>query len=430
MRVTIKIVLDTRHIKQSGLYPVKIRVTFQRTQKYYPVQVKSKAGKFEPCDLSPDDFARVYGEKPREPFKSLREYLESLERKAHEAVEESKSFSFQSFEAAMFYKKPSNTSSDLAALFDAKIKELADDGKISSKLLYENSLKSFLGFKPGLKIFDINHAFLRSYLMHMDNTEKSRATAGLYLRNLRHIFNEAMDAGIVTSDLYPFKKGKGKKGFQIPSKSNKVEPLRQAEISKVFRYKPKNESESRARDLWLFAFLMNGANMKDVSLLKFKDIDSHGRITFYRAKTKNTAIEQKSIEVPLLPAMKSIIDRWGNDPGKPDEYVFPILKKGMTATQQHQANENIRKYVRKYMARIAKSLGIEKTNIHNYTARDSYAAAQRAANESVDTIGEALGHENRGTTDTYIDKFGKDTQDRLAGNAMRFIDDSEPDSKK
>ena len=36
-KVTIKIVLDTRRAKISGLFPVKIRVTFQREQKYFPV---------------------------------------------------------------------------------------------------------------------------------------------------------------------------------------------------------------------------------------------------------------------------------------------------------------------------------------------------------------------------------------------------------
>ncbi len=85
--------------------------------------------------------------------------------------------------------------------------------------------------------------------------------------------------------------------------------------------------------------------------------------------------------------------------------------------------------VSKYMERIAESLGIEKTTIHNYTGRDSYAAAQRLAGESGDTIGDALGHENRSTTDTYLDKFGKEVQDRMAGNALRFIGESDTDKK-
>jgi hypothetical protein len=51
------------------------------------------------------------------------------------------------------------------------------------------------------------------------------------------------------------------------------------------------------------------------------------------------------------------------------------------------------------------------------------------AGESGDTIGDALGHENRSTTDTYLDKFGKDVQDRMSGNALRFIGESDTDKK-
>jgi integrase len=182
--------------------------------------------------------------------------------------------------------------------------------------------------------------------------------------------------------------------------------------------------------LWVFAFLLNGANMMDVCSLKYKDIDFHGeRIVFYRSKTSKTANEPKPIEVSLSSAMRAIIEKWGNFQASPDTYVFPIFERAMTAEQKYKANGNIRKMVSKYMERIAESLGIEKTNIHNYTGRDSYAAAQRLAGESGDTIGDALGHENRSTTDTYLDKFGKDVQDRMSGNALRFIGESDTNKK-
>jgi len=35
MSVTISIILDTRRIKKSGKFPVKLRVTFQRVPEYY-----------------------------------------------------------------------------------------------------------------------------------------------------------------------------------------------------------------------------------------------------------------------------------------------------------------------------------------------------------------------------------------------------------
>jgi integrase len=262
----------------------------------------------------------------------------------------------------------------------------------------------------------------------MDRCGHSLATTGIYLRNLRAIMNEAIENKIIPKEAYPF--GKSKKLYTIPKKGNKAEPLKQSDIAAIYNYQPKNGSESYARDLWVFAFLLNGANMMDVCSLRYKDIDFHGeRIVFYRSKTSKTANEPKPIEVSLSSSMRAIIEKWGNFQGSPDTYVFPIFERSMDAAQKYKANGNIRKMVSKYMERIAESLGIEKTTIHNYTGRDSYAAAQRLAGESGDTIGDALGHENRSTTDTYLDKFGKDVQDRMSGNALRFIGESDTDKK-
>ncbi len=425
-KVTVKIVLDTRRAKVSGLHPVKIRVTFQREQKYFPVFAP---GKRTPFDLSADDFARVYGDKPRGEFKGHRAYFDTIERKANNTIEALPAFSFPAFETALFGEQASKKSGNLVEAFEAKIKNLFEHGRISSAKSYGSSLTSLTAFNPNLNFSDVTASFLRDYQFHMDKGGNSIATTGLYVRNLRAIFNEAIEDGLVPRDAYPF--GKGKRRFQVPSKGNKAEPLKQSEVAKIYNYQPRNEAEAQARDLWVFAFLLNGANMKDVCFLKFRDIDFHGeRITFFRSKTSKTAKEQKPIEVSLTKAMRSIIDRWGNPPGNPEEYVFPFFKKGMTAAEQFRANGNIRKTLNKYMERIAETLCIEKTNIHNYTGRDSFAAAQRLAGESGDAIGEAFGHENRATTDAYLDKFGKDTKDRLAGNALRFIGEFDQDTKK
>lgn len=44
--ISVRGILDTRRVKNSGLYPVKIRVTYKTVSKYYPVNI----------DLSIDDW--------------------------------------------------------------------------------------------------------------------------------------------------------------------------------------------------------------------------------------------------------------------------------------------------------------------------------------------------------------------------------------
>lgn len=419
--VTVKIILDTRTTKQSGLFPAKLRVTFQRKQKYYPVIVKNEIGETVSFDLSPDDFDRLFGAKPRGDFKTRRDYLDELKSKAIQIVDGLPFFTFEQFEAKFFGEQVNTiVSTDLAEAYNSKMKELFEDGRISSYRGYEMSRNSLLGFRANLKFYDVTPEFLRRYKKQMEQEGKSTATIGIYLRYLRALFNEAIDAGVISESAYPF--GKSKNGFQIPTKRNPAEPLKQHEIEKIFRYQPASDAEAKARDLWVFSFLLNGANMKDISNLKFRDIDFHAeRIIFYRSKTRRTATNQKAIEVSLTPVLRAIIERWGNPAGNPDDYVFPIFEKGMTPKRQYTVNGNARKTITKYMGRVAEKLGIAKTNVHNYTARDSYANAQRIAGESGDAIGEAFGHENRATTDTYLDKFGEDTQRRMAGNALRYL---------
>ena len=49
MYPNFKIILDLRRPKNSGLYPVKIRVTLNRVQKYYAIGL----------DITEDDFDRA-----------------------------------------------------------------------------------------------------------------------------------------------------------------------------------------------------------------------------------------------------------------------------------------------------------------------------------------------------------------------------------
>ena len=49
MHPNYKIILDLRRTKKNGLYPVKVRLTQNRIQKYYPLGM----------DLSASDFERI-----------------------------------------------------------------------------------------------------------------------------------------------------------------------------------------------------------------------------------------------------------------------------------------------------------------------------------------------------------------------------------
>jgi len=50
---------------------------------------------------------------------------------------------------------------------------------------------------------------------------------------------------------------------------------------------PVHNSEEKARDLWIFCSLCNGANIKDIAKLQYKNI-SKTAVTFLRSKTEQS----------------------------------------------------------------------------------------------------------------------------------------------
>src|SRR5690606_20388033 len=117
-------------------------------------------------------------------------------------------------------------------------------------------------------------------------------------------------SGVLDKEFYPF----GKRKYQIPAGRNVKKGLKADQLKKLFFYEPISDSEERARDLWFFSFYCNGANIKDIALLKYKNVSSNS-ITFLRAKTARTTKQKtKPIVATVLPEIKKIISKWGNKP--------------------------------------------------------------------------------------------------------------------
>ena len=107
---------------------------------------------------------------------------------------------------------------------------------------------------------------------------------------------------------YPF----GKRRYQIPTSRNIKKALKLQDLAKIYHYAPECEQESRAKDFWLFSYLSNGINPKDIASLKYRNIEGEYLI-FERAKTENTTRSNpKSISVFISDDINRIIDYWGN----------------------------------------------------------------------------------------------------------------------
>jgi integrase/recombinase XerD len=84
MSTTISIILDTRRIKKTDKYPVKLRVTFKRVTEYYQTVF----------DLSKAEWEKLPASRTSSELQSVKEKLKEIERKAENVSKDTDPFNF------------------------------------------------------------------------------------------------------------------------------------------------------------------------------------------------------------------------------------------------------------------------------------------------------------------------------------------------
>ncbi|MEI7725327.1 MAG: site-specific integrase [Bacteroidota bacterium] len=430
------IVLETRKSNADGLHPVKLRVTYNKDRKYYTLKgLDNKSLYMTPGDFA--NFLTVKGKTKKEKaqkkkadkknikpgiagnekvktfftdkeIKHLRIHIDEIEKKAMTVINEIKLFSFNAFEEN-YFSKPKDKD-DLFSIMETTGKEMREAGRISTAVTFENGLTSLKAFAGSDKFpFErLTVKWLKDYEKWMiepripKGKKKTRVnsltTVGIYLRNVRTVFNRIKPVGVP----YPF--GKSNNGlYSIPKGKNTKKALTQSDVAKIANYKAvENTVEEKSRDYWIFSYLCNGINIKDVARLKYANIDGD-KITLVRAKTANSTDEQTTIDIMITRQIGRIIDRHGNKPGTKDQYIFPILHNSMTPQDEYKAIQQAVQTINHNMVNVCKAIEIE--NVTTYTARHSFATVLKRSGASVEFISESLGHRNMQTTQNYLANF-------------------------
>ncbi|GAB3169711.1 site-specific integrase [Telluribacter humicola] len=404
---TFVVTLDTRRSKSDGTYPLKLRVTHNNIRRYYSIGV----------DLTEEQFEKLKSPKLRdEELKLIKGKIKGFEVKAETVFKEMTVFTFTDFEKRYFPKKEEPKKSDVYGILEDYIKKLHNEDRISTAESYTSTLRSLRSYKSKLSFEDVTPTFLTHYEKHMLSKGRTSTTVGIYLRSLRTIYNIAIDSGIIGKDSYPFRKNK----FSIPAGRNIKKALTINEIEKIFNYETKGgSSENWSKDLWIFSYLCNGLNFKDIARLRYENIDGD-RLTIHRAKTKlTTKSNQKPIVIYLTDHAKQIIQKWGNKPETPGTYIFNILHSQVSPERERKLVQQLIKLVNKYMSRIGKTLDISKP-ISTYSARHSFSTVLKRSGAPTEFISESLGHSSLSTTEAYLDSFEDDVKKQYASLLTSF----------
>lgn len=271
-------------------------------------------------------------------------------------------------------------------LFAECFLQFANSKSASTKRVYlytYSRLQAYLGKKlQTLQFEDITTEWLTAFENFLAKTA-TKNTRNIHLRNMRSVFNEAIDNGVTT--FYPFRR------FPIRPVATAKRSLSILQLAMLFNA---DCELPEYLDIFKLVFYLIGINVID--LYNLNDITSEGRIEYHRAKTK------RFYSIRVEPEALQIINRYQG-------------KKRLLNISERCSNH------RNYIHRINEALqhigpytkhgrGGKRNykplfpNLTTYWARHTWATIAAELDIPKETIAAALGHSiGNPTTSIYID---------------------------
>ncbi len=285
------------------------------------------------------------------------------------------------------YEKKSSPDSGSANTFEKVFIRFAERKQKSTRQLYESTLSlihKHFKHTSNLRFEDITPKWLNQFNEALAKTSSSQNYRNIHLRNIRAVFNSAIDDEITI--YYPFRKYKIKP-IKTRKRSMKVEDLR-----RLFDYQVEEYAEIY-RDLFKLIFMLIGINTVD--LHRLKEVTAEGRVEYCRAKT------HRLYSIKVEPEAMEIINKYQG-------------KKGLLIVADRWTDHrNFRHQINKALQLIGEvkreGLGGKKKRkpafpeITTYWARHTWATIAAYLDIPKDTIAAALGHGADTVTDIYID---------------------------
>ena len=162
---------------------------------------------------------------------------------------------------------------------------------------YRQTLRRMEAFDKDIRLrtfADIDKRWLTEFEAFMSQTAHSANARAFHFRNIRAVFNYAIDEEKTTA--YPFRK------FTIRKEETRKRSLSVEELRTLRDY-PCEEYQARYRDMFMLMFYLIGINAADLFLARPRDV-VHGRLEYKRAKTG------KLYSVLLQPEALEIIERY------------------------------------------------------------------------------------------------------------------------
>lgn len=282
--------------------------------------------------------------------------------------------------------------------------QLRQVGKQCTADTYTTALNSFVRFREerDIPLGEVNSELMTAYETYLKSTGICPNSISFYMRNLRAIYNRAVDEEL-TVQRHPFKHvytGIDKTVKRaVPLKV--IRQIRDLDLSlyPVMDY---------ARDVFMFSFYTRGMSFIDVAFLKKKDLQN-GVLSYRRHKTN------QRLFIKWEKPMQELVDKYDTS-GTP--YLLPVIRyrdkdeRLQYKSEAHRINRNLKK--------IGRRLGLS-IPLTTYVARHGWASIAKSKNISIATISEAMGHDSEATTRIYLASLDTSVVDKANSIILKSL---------
>ncbi len=277
-------------------------------------------------------------------------------------------------------------------------------GRVRTSETYTTALHSFTRFRQNREIlfFEINASLMCEYEVWLKRTGICLNSMSFYMRNLRAIYNRAVESGL-TAQRNPFKHvytGVGKTVKRaIPL--NVIRQIRNMDLSA-------NPAADFARDMFMFSFYTRGMAFVDMAYLRKSDL-KNGVLTYRRQKTG------QQLFIKWEKPMQEIVVKYDTSD---TPFMLPVIR-DMTVddrrqylTASHLVNNRLKK--------LGRQLGLV-SPLTSYVARHTWASIAKSRNIPISVISEAMGHDSETTTRIYLASLDNSAVDKANLSILKLL---------
>ena len=393
---SIKLLLNKYRARRDGTYPLIFQIIHNRQKKLL----------YTPYKLYPDEFdvkksKVLHLSDERRNVREVRRINRdlTLQRKSLDKHIETLELQREAYSAAdiIFRYRIEHDSLNLLHYVDMQIERKQNQGKYGMAAALcstRSSLTAFIGLRI-VHLNDLNAPFVRDYEDFLMRRGVCPNTICYYMRNLKSVFNQAVQDGhsMTTANPFRFVRVKQAKTVKRALGRNELRKLSDIDFSRYPHL-------DMARDIFLFGFYCRGMSFVDVLHLRKSDVNN-GVISYCRHKTNQW------LQIAVTQQLERLMRKYDT----PSQFVFPIME-DVPKKEQYRLYRLALERVNRNLKRVAKMCNVE-ISITTHMSRHSWATQAKEAGAPIAVISEGLGDTSEKTTRIYLKEFDRSVVDAV-----------------